>query len=60
MSRISINKDRICINLLIPVLVLFSVNPSIAFSQPASDNQKLYFISDVQAPMFLEKLFLKS
>ena len=60
MNRMREKKCCICFSLFIYVPVLLSINLSCVFSQPAGERQEFYFISDVQSPMFVEKLFLKA
>ena len=55
-----IKKKYYCLNFIISVHLILAVNLSSGFSQTAGGGEKLYFISDVQAPMLVEKFFLKA
>ena len=48
------------LNFIISAHIFLAVNLSCGFSQTAGGGEKLYFISDVQAPMLVEKFFLKA
>ena len=42
------------------ILVLLLINISCGFSQVVRNQQRIYFISDIQAPLYAEKILLKA
>jgi hypothetical protein len=50
---------HICNNSLFFILVLLLINIYCGFSQEIRDPQRIYFISDVQAPMWVERVITK-
>ena len=49
-----------CFKSLLFILASFAINISSGYSQNPGNTERIYFISDVQAPLPLEKIILKS
>jgi Icc-related predicted phosphoesterase len=60
MNYVRHKKCHIYINSLFFIFVLLLINISCVFSQVVRSQQRIYFISDVQAPLPVEKIILKA
>jgi hypothetical protein len=60
MNNVIHNNCHIYYNSFFFILVLLLINVSCGFSQIVRNQQRIYFMSDVQTPLTLEKIYLKS